>query len=168
MNEIWKDILGYEGLYQVSNLGRVKRTKYKTLTKNKILNFRVHKSGYLEVELSLNGNRKVYKVHRLVAEAFLSNPNNLSEINHKDENKQNNKVNNLEWCTHKYNMNYGTIKERLSKQINQYTLNDDLIKVWSGAAEASRVLRINRGNISSCCMGILQTAGGYKWRYYDL
>lgn len=110
--EIWKDIQGYEGLYQVSNLGNVKNKIQPYLKQEKIYKKFSNSNGYLFVGLRKDKKRKFKYIHRLVAEAFIPNPNNLPQINHKDENKQNNCVNNLEWCTNKYNQNYGTIKER--------------------------------------------------------
>ena len=108
MQEVWKDIKGYEGLYQVSNLGQVKRLSNNKYTREKMLKPRKGKSGYLQVILSEKGNIKSKYVHQLVASAFIPNPNNYIEINHKDENKENNNFENLEWCTHKYNCNFGT------------------------------------------------------------
>ena len=118
--EIWKDILGYEGLYQVSSFGRVRSldryVEYSNgrihLHKGKVLSLLKGEYGYIQV--SLYYNRKMYKkyVHRLVAEAFLLNPDNLPEVNHIDEDKSNNSVDNLEWCTAKYNNNYGTARIR--------------------------------------------------------
>ena len=122
MEEIWKDIEGYEGLYKISNMGRVKSIKF---NKEKILFLQKDKYGYLRVGLRKMGKLKNYFVHRLVAEAFIPNPNNLPIVNHKDENKQNNCVENLEWCTVKYNNSYATAlfqrKEKLKKKIVQYT-----------------------------------------------
>lgn len=129
MIEEWRDIKGYEGLYQVSNMGRVQRLdKYivdvsqggirTRMFKGHIMNLTIHNvSGYVSMYLSKNGKKKRYLVHRLVAEAFIPNPDNLPEINHKDENKVNNCVENLEWCTPKYNANYGerNYKAGLSK-----------------------------------------------------
>ena len=112
--EIWKDIKGYEGLYQVSNKGRVKSLNYRRTGKEKILSSSPNSYGYLIVGLCKNGKQKPFYIHRLVAEAFLTNPNNLLEVNHKDENKENNHVENLEWCDRKYNNNYGSRMERVS------------------------------------------------------
>ncbi len=127
MEEIWRDIAGYEGLYQVSNLGRVKSLERTTKRfngfkvceykdGNKILKQSKNYKGYLFVGLCKNGKEKKYKVHRLVAEAFIDNPNNLPQVNHKNENKECNISNNLEWCTNKYNCNYGTRNERIYKK----------------------------------------------------
>lgn len=110
--EIWKDIEGYEGLYQVSNFGRVKSLYF---GKEKILKQSKHKDEYLQVSLSRNGKKKTFTIHKLVALAFIPNPDNLLEVNHKDENKQNNHIENLEFCNHTYNINYGTCKKRISK-----------------------------------------------------
>lgn len=118
MKEIWKDIVNLEGLYQVSNLGRVRSLDHFRkngagiyLQKGKILSPQ-NANGYCFVRLSKNGKTRQYLIHRLVAQAFISNLEQYDEINHKDENKQNNHVSNLEWCTHKYNINYGTGNER--------------------------------------------------------
>lgn len=117
MQEIWKDIKNYEGLYQVSNLGRIK-----SLDRLDIYGRRVHgrilkpgkdHQGYLGIGLCKEGIRKSKRIHRLVAETFIPNPNKYLEVNHKDEDKENNAINNLEWCDRKYNGNYGTIKERI-------------------------------------------------------
>ena len=118
--EIWKPVVGYEGLYEVSSYGRVRSldryVKYSNgpihLHKGRILNPGKEKVGYLVVPLSCNGKLHLKKIHILVAEAFIPNPDNLPQVNHKDENKTNNNVDNLEWCTAKYNMNYGSIQER--------------------------------------------------------
>mgnify|MGYP002679946246 CR=1 FL=1 len=114
MGEVWKDIKGYEGLYQVSNLGRVRSLNYGRSGETKLLK-QGTTNGYKRVFLYKNGKGKNYFVHRLVAMAFIPNPNNLPIINHKDEDSSNNNVNNLEWCTQEYNLNYGTRNERASK-----------------------------------------------------
>lgn len=115
MEEIWKYIQGYEGLYQISNLGRVKSLNYNHTKKEKILQYRINERGYKYISLCVNNIRKSFKIHRLVAEAFIPNPHNYPCINHKDEDKTNNCVDNLEWCTYKYNSNYGTaIKRRVA------------------------------------------------------
>ena len=121
MEEIWKDIKGFEDKYQVSNLGRIKSLERKNSRGNqireKILKLIYDKDGYLLVNLYKNSKKKTYKVHRLVALAHIPNPNNYPQVNHKDENPSNNHISNLEWCTNKYNCNYGTKKERLSKKL---------------------------------------------------
>lgn len=121
--EIWKSIDGYNGLYEVSNFGNVKRVSHKTKLKNgairtfdeKLKKQGTDKDGYKTVMLYIGRNKKLFKVHRLVALAFIDNPNNLPMINHKDENKANNNINNLEWCDVLYNNNYGTRNKRLSE-----------------------------------------------------
>ena len=112
MKEEWRDIIGYEGLYQVSNLGRVKSFLYYNGTNERIIKPIQLKNGYYNISLSKNKINKKEYIHRLVAKAFIPNPNNYPIINHKDENPSNNCVNNLEWCTQKYNMNYVKLKNK--------------------------------------------------------
>lgn len=124
MVEIWVDITGYEGLYQISNLGRVKSLEKKaglSNRKEKILKQHLDKDGYVKVYLCKNSKVRFLSVHRLIAEAFIPNPNDLPQINHKDENKQNNKIENLEWCSCKYNINYGTrtIRSKETRRKNE-------------------------------------------------
>lgn len=121
--EIWKDIIGYEGLYQVSNLGRVKSLGNGKSKKEKILKQGTNSCGYYQIKLYQNGKYKTYKIHRLVAQTFLDNPNNYYSVNHRDENKQNNCIENLEWCTQEYNVNYGTRNERQSKTLKERKIN---------------------------------------------
>ena len=113
-NEVWKDIPDYEGLYQVSNLGRIKSLNFNKTGKEKIMKPRTGNRYYM-IALWKNGIRKDYLLHRIVAETFIPNPENKPFINHKDENCFNNSINNLMWCTHKENMNWGTRNERISK-----------------------------------------------------
>ena len=171
MEESWKDIEGYEGLYQVSNKGRVKSLNYHNTKKEKILKTFIVGNGYLQVNLYKNKTIKSFYVHRLVAKAYLPNQQNLSCVNHIDENKQNNSVENLEWCTHKYNTNYGTRNERagkeLSKQVYQYSKDGVLISVWESTAECGRN-GYNFGNIASCCRGERKSHRGYIWSYTPL
>lgn len=169
MEEIWKDIEGYEGRYMVSNLGRVKSMKYRHHNKVEILK-EDFKFGYKRVCLfNKDGKRKRMRVHRIVAKAFVPNPNNYSIINHKDENKENNRADNLEWCTQKYNINYGTRTERASakirKSIIQMNKDNKVIKQYSSIAEVERELKFNRSNIIACAKGRINYAYGYKWKY---
>lgn len=168
--EIWKDILGYEGLYQVSNFGRVKSLKF---GKERILKPGINKYGYLHVVLSKNNKQKNFYVHRLVAEAFISNPHNYPCVNHKDENPLNNNVENLEWCTASYNSNYGTRNERMSKsKINgkrskiviQYNLDGTFVREWPSAMECERN-GFEHSLIIYCCQGKRKTHKGFKWSY---
>lgn len=166
--EIWKDIEEYEKLYQVSNLGNIK-----SLIKNKILKPNITRTGYLYVNLYKNGIPKHYYIHRLVAKNHLINPNNYTQINHKSEIKSDNRVENLEWCSNNYNMNYGTIKERMietktkqcGKKISQYDLKGNFIKTWNSIREIERILKIPHQNIIRCCKGKVKTAGNYIWKY---
>ena len=167
--EIWKPIKDFENLYEISNLGRIKSLYF---NKEKILKPRLTLDNYYQIDLCKN--KKIYKkyIHRLVAEAFIPNPNNLPIINHIDENSKNNVISNLEWCDSKYNNNYGNCKNKISEansiKINQYDLNGNFVKQWLGINNASRCLKINKGNICMCCKGKRNNAGGYIWRYsYD-
>ncbi len=167
-DEEWKDIKDYEGLYQVSNLGRVKSLHY---GKEKILKNNKNNKGYLYLFLNRNGKRKHFYIHRLVAQTFIKNPNNFNCINHKDENPLNNNSNNLEWCSHLYNMNYGTCIERRSKAkmvgIIQYNKSNKEIKKWRSLIEVQNKLKIHASSIIKCCKGQLKTAGGYIWKYQN-
>ena len=130
--EEWRDIEGYEGLYQISNLGRVKSFPRPT-TPGGILKTIKRKDGYCSIKLSKNGKVKKVLVHRLVAKAFIPNTNNLPIINHKDENPSKNIVDNLEWCDYKYNNNYGTLPKRLSEIAKTYKRNrDNLGRFYKG------------------------------------
>lgn len=168
MIEVWKEIEGYPN-YQISNLGRVKSLNYLRTGKEKIMKGYKDKYGYLYVGLYKEGKVKMLKIHRLVALAFIDNPDNLQQVNHIDENPTNNSVDNLEWCTAKYNINYGTRNKRASESkslpILQFSFDGEFIKKWDSATEASRVLGINQGNICSCLKGKLKTAGNYIWCY---
>lgn len=177
MKEVWKDIPGYEGLYQVSNLGRVKSLPrtilYKDGRSRKILAHIMkpqgNGNGYLKLTLcNQNHYQKQCYIHRLVAEAFLPNPTNKPAINHKDENKANNEVSNLEWCTIAYNNSYGTkIARQTSKNafcVGQFTLGLKLIKIWKSAKECGRH-GYSQGNVSACCRGEYKQAYGYIWKY---
>lgn len=173
MEEIWKDIEGYEGLYQVSSEGRVLNVK-----RNKTLKPMTNKDGYYYVNLSINGKYKSKQVHRLVALAFLPNPNNLPCVNHKSEIKTQNTVwvnedgtinpekSNLEWCTVQYNNTYGTRVEKTIKPVKQMTLDGQVVAIWPSASEAGRNGYIPN-NIANCCNHKDKhvTHKGYKWEY---
>ena len=166
-DEIWKDVVGWEGLYKVSSYGRVKSFRKK---EPHILSSCVGKHGYNVVLLhDGKGKRKNERVHRLVAQAFIPNTNNYPYINHKDENKTNNRINNLEWCTAEYNSNYGTCKERIgdsnSKAILKYDLEGNFICEYKSMAEAERIEGINHATISICCSGRVSYQCGYIWVY---
>ena len=166
MTEIWHDIEGYEGLYQISNKGRVKSLYNGS---ERILKPRDNGRGYLRVNLRKENTSKYIRVHRLVARAFIPNPDNLPEINHRDENKKNNCVENLEWCDRVYNVNYGTRNERISRKILQYSKSGEFIREWQSAAEVERELNISHSNIIQCCRGNPKhtTAGGFIWKYKE-
>ena len=165
--EVWRDIEGYEGKYQVSNKGRVKSLNYHRSDKKKILKQSKHKSGYLYVALYKDGERKYYGVHRMVAQAFLSNPENYPEVNHKDENPLNNCVENLEWCTREYNINYGTRIERFVKTVSKQVMCVETGEIFNTIKEAHE----KTGIVASCISGCVnhkkryRTARRCHWEY---
>ena len=199
MEEIWRDIKGYEGKYQISNTGNVKsleRTVWNgrgyRIVPEKILEGYDNGEGYLYVTLWKDGKDKKYRINRLVAQAFLENPNSLPEVNHKDEDKTNNRVENLEWCDRLYNLTYnGRAKkagkkvaeklkgrkqteehikkraEKLSKPVFSVDKESGLIMWWQSAYEAERQLGISQSNICACCIGKRKSAGGFYWHYAD-
>lgn len=176
MIEEWKDIVGYEGLYQVSNLGRIKSLgRYVNnnggleYREGKIMKSAKNNNDYLFIGLWKDGIRKNHTIHRLVAQAFIDNPNNFPEINHKDEDKTNNRVENLEWCNSKYNCNYGTHNERMVKShlkpILQFSKDGEFIRRWESGTQVKRELGFNQSNITKCLKGKKKTCGGYVWGY---
>lgn len=160
--EIFKEINGTNGRYLVSNYGRVKSI---CKGREKILPQYKHTGGYLFVTLSLNGKTATKDVHRLVAEYFVPNPNNYPQVNHKDENKDNPRADNLEWCSPKYNANYGERNRKLMKEVEQYTVNGEQIKTFPSIKDAAKAVNGSMGNISWCCKRRWKTAYGYVWRY---
>ena len=168
IEEIYKDIKDLEGKYQVSNFGNVMSLNYHQTGKSKLLKPSKTKDGYLLVNLSKNGKRKIFLVHRLVAEHFIPNIDNLPQVNHKDENKQNNSVDNLEWCTYEENNNYGTRNERSakakSKPVLQFTLDGEFVREWESANEVGRN-GFNSSHVVECCNGKQKSHKGYIWRY---
>lgn len=179
MEEIWKNIKGYEGLYQISNLGKVKSLERKRyngqnyyMQQEKILKLQNDKYGYKTIMLHKDKKSKNLKVHRLVAQAFLTNPQNKLEINHKDGNKSNNCVNNLEWCTSIENVRHAfsnnLIKQHNNTNIEQYSLDGTLLCTWNSISEAVNALHLRKSassNISACCQHKKPTAFGYIWEY---
>lgn len=168
--EIWRDIEGYEGLYQVSDQGRVKSLKRKGRRKERILKLFYSGAGYLNVCLSDGiGGQKWYYIHRLVGETFLPKPEGNDDINHKDEDKTNNNTWNLEWVSRKENCNFGTRNERIakanSKPVAQYAKNGTFIKAWPSAAEVKRQLGFDKSSITQVANGKRKTANGYVWKY---
>ena len=168
--EHWKSITGYEGLYEVSDLGRIKSLGNYKSRKEKILKPGKNNSGYLQVGLYKDGNLKQLLVHRLVAKAFIPNPQGLETVNHKDEVKTNNVASNLEWMSQKDNNNYGThnkrVAESLSKKVQMFDKSTgELLATFPSLMEAERVTGIDDGNISKCCLGKIKSAGGYIWKY---
>lgn len=184
MKEVWKDVQEYEGLYQVSNQGRVRSLDRQVKNRNgiatkkgKILSLPIVNKQYRKVSLWKDNKGKMMLVHRLVAKAFLPNPNNLPEVNHKDENPSNNAVDNLEWCGRLYNANYGTAIKRASekrkgvpigeKAIEQYTIDGEFVRRYDSALKAAEAINGNNSGICKCANGKYKTACGYVWRWED-
>lgn len=166
--EEWKNIESFEG-YQVSNEGRVKNSKGKILKPQK------NSCGYLRVQLWEDGKQVMKFIHRLVAEAFIPNPQNLLEVNHKDENPSRNEVSNLEWCDKKYNVNYGTRNQRSgekltnhptkSKRVDQIDpITGEIVHRWASTQECARN-GFNHGAVAACARGLYKQYKGYIWKY---
>ena len=185
IEEIWKDVVGFEGLYKVSSTGLVKRlqraiyqtnngTIYKHLFKEKIRKQVIDRHGYLTVQLHKNKSVKHCTVHRLVALAFIPNPENKSTVNHKNGIKTDNRVENLEWNTHSENVqhSYKTglkiqakgLNSKSSIPISQFTLDGTWIRDWANAYEVQREMGYRRNNISSCVTGKKKSASGFIWK----
>lgn len=183
MQEIWKDIEGYEGLYQVSNLGRVRRltewcgngNQKKYRDKVSIKTLTIDNVGYNTVTLYKNNVGKKIRVHRLVASAFLRNEANKATVNHIDGNKTNNNVENLEWATYSENEKHAhktglkralrSKEHPLSKSVIQYDIKGNYIKTWDSIMDVERELKISNSSVCQCCLKRLKTAGGYVWKY---
>ena len=178
MYEIFMPIKDYEDTYAVSNLGRVKNIKT-----GKILKQWKKDTGYMCIGLAKNGKTKTYLVHRLVLETFKANPNNKPQVNHINEDKTDNRLNNLEWATPKENANHGTRNARIVtthkangtyKKAGKVTSDKLSIPVYcitnntvyKSACEAARQLNLNKGNVDSCCKGKFKQTGGYQFKYY--
>jgi hypothetical protein len=171
MEEIWKNIEGYEGQYQISNLGRVKslerlrKTKCggQCIVKERIMSPADNGDGYLQIQLCKDSKPKHLLVHRLVAVAFIDNSNNLSQINHKDEDKHNNCADNLEWCDSTYNNNYGAHIQKISKPVICIETGER----FNSISDVYRTKGYNVGYICLCCKGIRNKAYGYHWKYVE-
>lgn len=186
-NEEWRDIKGFEGYYQVSNLGRVRSLDYwyEHIGRGYVLHWELHKGrimkmqknkGYNIVKLAKNSKQVTRQVHRLVAEAFIPNPDNLRVVNHKDENPANNNVDNLEWCTQNYNIHYGGCIEKIVKSneyrmrtIEQLTKSGEHVAYHKGITQLIKKTGMNRRTIQRCLQNKprFKSAYGYKWRYVE-
>lgn len=180
MEEIWKNVIGYEGYYEVSNLGNVRSvdryvkgngiTSDKQLKRGKTLK-QFLKQGAQSVTLRKEGSYKFRYVYRLVAEAFIPNPNNLPLINHKDEDRTNSNVNNLEWCDYSYNIKYNGASKRSGKKrqkkVIQYDIKMNEIARFDSVGEAAIAVNAHQQNISQACNGKQQKCRGYIWKFYD-
>lgn len=182
MKEIWKPIKGYEGLYEISNLGRVKSLSRVTphngrVYPTKILKPHINTKKYLDVELSQNGLKQRYRIHRLVAETFIPNPNNKPQVNHIDCDKSNNRVDNLEWCDNSENQRHAFahgLNHRgkfgdspKAKSVLQYTLDGILMREWDSIVRVKKECGYSDGYISQCCKGKYKHAYGYVWKYKE-
>lgn len=176
--EIWKEIEGYAGLYEVSNLGRVRSLDRRVNTPGgkrvipgRIIKTRLNKQGYNIVTLTVNREPRTFRVARLVASAFIPNPDSLPQVNHIDETRTNDTVNNLEWCSVYYNLTYGSRLKRISESAKKTPVlmlsNGKKIKAFPSARSAAIYLGnpAYRGNIAACARGDQRTAYGYEWRH---
>ena len=183
-SETWKDVVGFEGRYEVSDKGRVRSIERKDSIGRKcggrMLKPGYDKDGYLRVNIYKNGKQKTRFIHRLVAGAFVPNPNGYSEINHRDENKVNNYANNLEWCTREYNVNHGTLIERSaqaqSKKVRAVNVKTGEVLTFNSTREAGRK-GYHQSSVVKACKGVYKTVTGklvggdgrtyrgYKWEY---
>lgn len=169
-NEIWKDVTGFEGLYQVSNFGNVKsfrKWQRASCPDEYILKHFINNKDYHQVMLYKDGIKKKFLVHRLVAQEFVPNPNNLPHVNHLDENKHNNSASNLEWCTPLANNCYGTAKFRkmrtIGYKVEQRLITGHLIATYESTSIAQEITGISRKEICACIRGDLSSAGGFVW-----
>ncbi len=188
IKEEWKDIEGYEGLYQISNYGRVKSLNYKRTGKERILKPTKDSNGYFTVNLRINGTTKSFKTHRLVAKAFIPNPENKSEVDHINTIRDDNRVENLRWVTREENCNNEITRKHnsdskkiknngvpgrkgkdnpYSKSIVQLTLEYEFVKIWESTREAEREGDFDHSHIMKCCKGKQKFHKGFKWMYYE-
>lgn len=172
--EIWKDVPGYSGTYQVSNLGRIRNLNWHNSNKTKILNLKPDKDGYVRLRIK---REKTFKIHRLVAMAFIPNPSNFPYINHKNEIKDDNRAENLEWCTAQYNILYNGNSKRIgdklrngpcSKRVAMLEIGTgEILRVFPSTAEIQRQLGFDRSNINKCCRKERKNSNGYEWKYIE-
>ena len=162
MKEYWKDIEGYEGLYQISNLGRVK-----SFYSGKVLKAYKTRNGYLSIRLSKNGISHGFSIHRLVANAFIPNPENKPEVNHIDEDKTNNKVSNLEWNTRLENMRHGSIIQRKQKPVFAVNKSMEFDYYFNSLKEAAETLNLHASGITQVLKGRYKQSGGFYFEYAE-
>ena len=174
MEELWKDIPEFEGLYQISNTGKVKsyrKSKKYKCPDNFILKNTLANNGYVQVTLYSETKRVKKLVHRLVAEAFVPNPNSYSSVNHIDENVLNNSAENLEWCTVQYNNSYGTARTRMAitrgRMIDQFLSNGQFIARYACISIASAISGVSYSRIKHCCKGEGSINSEYYWQYVN-
>lgn len=169
--EEWRPVKGYEGLYEVSNFGRIKHLPVKWRPKEFIMRYNITYDGYVRIGLTKDGKYKSFAVSRLVGQHFIPNPDNLPQINHKDEDKTNNHVDNLEWCSNKYNVNYGNrnmlASKGISKAVAQYSLDGELIRTWDSVTKAAMSLGFDLSSIAKCCNGRTHTSYHFVWKYIN-
>lgn len=166
MKEIWKDI--FDGKYQISNLGNIRSLNYHREKRIRELSKLKMPNGYETVKICINGKVKRYSLHRLVAEAFIPNSENKKQVNHINGIKNDNRVENLEWCTQSENQLHA-VRNGLqrTKPILQYDLQGNFIKEWESSSEAGRYVKRAPTNITACCNNRMKTARGYIWKYKD-
>ena len=175
MTEIWRPIKDYENIYEVSNLGRVRSLERTVIRKNgvtlkvpeKILKPKARRDGYLTVNIYKNAVCKNYYIHRVVSTAFLPNPDNKPQVNHLSEEKTDNSVENLEWCTAKENVNYGTGIQRGHEKLGKPILCIELNQIFPSVTDAARQLSLSKGNLGSVLAGRRKSAGGYHFEYVE-
>lgn len=171
MFEEWKEVFGFDILFEVSNTGRLRTKHHGKQGYKKEYRYITpidNGKGYLRVNLKLNHKQKTVYIHKLVAEAFVDNPYNLSEVNHIDEDKTNNNADNLEWCTHEYNCQYGTRNERVGRKHAKRIKCNELNYIFDSIGEAAAVFNVCKSAINNCLKGRSKTCAGYTWSYTDV